>query len=229
MTSPLTRDTIQSAALRFLDIGVGPFGKGSVIIRSAALGACIATREKGCRWVDAFWTTQDTSKIVDVTGQSLHIPTPILSLKKQGPQGAGNSFLGGLAAGLVLENGDVYQGTSISGEIDPASQRALQLHFMHPYRPHLPSNSKDYHPCQSIRRVEWKNGTRIPLGGDSMHYANARVVKKNNVVERVQYPHHLPSITHVMVAAEVVQTWHGSARTAPLVSLEAPLVSVQSP
>jgi len=61
-----------------------------VIIRCADLGACVATREMGCRWVDAFWTSQDASHVVDVTG-------------------AGNSFLGGLAAGLLLENGDVYQ------------------------------------------------------------------------------------------------------------------------
>ncbi|KAF8559040.1 Ribokinase-like protein [Imleria badia] len=90
LDSPVTRDAVQSAALRFLDFGVGPSGNGCVIIRCAALGACVATREKGCRWVDAFWTPHDASHIVDVTG-------------------AGNSFLGGLAAGLVLENGDMYQ------------------------------------------------------------------------------------------------------------------------
>ncbi|KAF8450784.1 Ribokinase-like protein [Boletus edulis BED1] len=90
LSSPVTRDAVQSAALCFLDFGVGPSGKGCVIIRSAALGACVATRDTGCRWVDAFWTPQDTFHIVDVTG-------------------AGNSFLGGLAAGLILENGDMYQ------------------------------------------------------------------------------------------------------------------------
>lgn len=72
LTSPVTRDTVQSVALRFLDFGVGPSGKGCVIIRCADLGACIATREKGCSWVDAFWTAQDTAKVVDVTGQSPH-------------------------------------------------------------------------------------------------------------------------------------------------------------
>ncbi|KAG9317235.1 hypothetical protein JVU11DRAFT_1428 [Chiua virens] len=68
-TSPITRDTVQSAALHFLNLGIGPSGKGCVIIRSAALGACVASCEMGCRWVDAFWSSQDTSKIVDVTGQ----------------------------------------------------------------------------------------------------------------------------------------------------------------
>lgn len=106
-------------------------------------------------------------------------------------QGAGNSFLGGLAAGLVLENGDVYQGTFIYDAIDAASQRALQLRFMHLYQPRLPSSNRGCRLCQSIQRVEWKNGTRIPLGEDSKHYANARVVKNGDVVERVQYTYPL--------------------------------------
>jgi len=40
-------------------------------------------------WVQAYWTAQDDSKIIDVTG-------------------AGNSFLGGLAAGIVI-SGNMYQ------------------------------------------------------------------------------------------------------------------------
>ena len=78
MASPATRDAVQSAARRFLDFGVGPSGDGCVIIRSAALGACVATREKGCRWVDAFWTPRDTSHIVDVTGRCIFFPTPMI-------------------------------------------------------------------------------------------------------------------------------------------------------
>lgn len=96
-------------------------------------------------------------------------------------QGAGNSFLGGLAAGLLLENGDVYQGTLISGATGPASQRAPQLHFMRPYRPRSSSSSKGCQPCLSIHRVKWKSGTRIPLGADLKHYADARVVNKDDV------------------------------------------------
>ncbi|KAF8845706.1 Ribokinase-like protein [Paxillus ammoniavirescens] len=90
LTFPVTRDTVQTAAARFLEFGVGEFGKGYVIIRCGALGACIAAREQGYKWVDAFWTPQDNGKIVDVTG-------------------AGNSFLGGLAAGLLLAKNDVYE------------------------------------------------------------------------------------------------------------------------
>jgi len=62
-----------------------------VIIRSGAMGAYVATRAKGGKWVDAFWT-DNKDKVVDVTG-------------------AGNSFLGGLAAGLLLADGDIYEAT----------------------------------------------------------------------------------------------------------------------
>jgi len=40
------------------------------------------------KWVDAFWTEKNISKVVDVTG-------------------AGNSFLGGLAAGLSMSHEDI--------------------------------------------------------------------------------------------------------------------------
>ncbi|KIJ70310.1 hypothetical protein HYDPIDRAFT_35709, partial [Hydnomerulius pinastri MD-312] len=92
LTSAVTRDTVQTAAARFLELGVGDSGTGCVIIRSGALGAYVATRAEGGRWVDAFWTLHDSEKVVDVTG-------------------AGNSFLGGFAAGLHLTDGDVYEAT----------------------------------------------------------------------------------------------------------------------
>lgn len=81
---------MEAAAVRFLDIGVGSSGQGCVIIRSGALRAYVATKANGGRWVDAFWTQHDSGKIIDVTG-------------------AGNSFLGGLAAGLLLAGGDFYE------------------------------------------------------------------------------------------------------------------------
>ena len=54
--------------MRFLNYGVGPNGRGHVIIRSGELGALVASREKPAKWVDAFWTNEDASKVVDVTG-----------------------------------------------------------------------------------------------------------------------------------------------------------------
>ncbi|KAJ7507564.1 Ribokinase-like protein [Mycena galericulata] len=89
---PPTKELIEKAAFKFLEFGVGPSGNGCVIIRSGAMGACVAMKNQAPRWVSAFWTSEDGDKIVDVTG-------------------AGNSFLGGLAAGLLEENGDIYQAT----------------------------------------------------------------------------------------------------------------------
>ncbi|KLO15659.1 Ribokinase-like protein [Schizopora paradoxa] len=86
-----SKEVIEEACMRFLNYGVGPNGRGHVIIRSGELGALVACREKPAKWIDAFWTNEDASKVVDVTG-------------------AGNSFLGGLSAGLYYTN-DVYEAT----------------------------------------------------------------------------------------------------------------------
>ncbi|KAJ7276206.1 Ribokinase-like protein [Mycena haematopus] len=87
---PPSKKLIEEAAHKFLELGVGTDGKGCVIIRSGSMGACVALKDRPMRWVPAFWSSKDEHKIVDVTG-------------------AGNSFLGGLAAGLLLEDGDAYQ------------------------------------------------------------------------------------------------------------------------
>jgi len=92
MSQPPTKDLIEEACRKFLELGVGDAGSGHVIIRSGSMGAFVATRDKA-EWVDAFWSPErDASRVVDVTG-------------------AGNSFLGGLAAGLLLTNGDVFAAT----------------------------------------------------------------------------------------------------------------------
>ncbi|KAH9179974.1 Ribokinase-like protein [Lactarius sanguifluus] len=86
--SPVSKSSIERACKSFLDFGVGPNGTGSVVIRSGSLGVYIASRSQPGTWIDAYWRTEE--RVVDVTG-------------------AGNSFLGGLAAGLVLTNGDVFE------------------------------------------------------------------------------------------------------------------------
>ncbi|KAJ4472267.1 Ribokinase-like protein [Lentinula aciculospora] len=83
---PISKSSIEEAANQFLQLGA----KEAVIIRSGGLGAYVLTRKAGGKWIGAFWTQADALKIVDVTG-------------------AGNSFLGGLGAGLHLANGDVYE------------------------------------------------------------------------------------------------------------------------
>jgi len=85
---PPTKSSIEQACKAFLDFGVGPGGTGWVIIRSGNMGAYIASCFHPGTWIDAYWRTDE--RVVDVTG-------------------AGNSFLGGLGAGLALTNGDVFE------------------------------------------------------------------------------------------------------------------------
>ena len=65
---PVTQAKIEEAASRFLDYGVGDDGKGSVVIRSGALGAYVVSRTTKGRWVEAFWGPNDLHRVVDVTG-----------------------------------------------------------------------------------------------------------------------------------------------------------------
>ncbi|EJD53853.1 Ribokinase-like protein [Auricularia subglabra TFB-10046 SS5] len=85
LPSPPTKSLIEQAATTFLSHGV----RDAVIIRSGALGAYLLTRDTSL-WVPAFWSEQDTRKVVDVTG-------------------AGNAFLGGLAGGLHLTDGNLRE------------------------------------------------------------------------------------------------------------------------
>ncbi|KAF8204950.1 Ribokinase-like protein [Pholiota molesta] len=89
---PPSKETIEKAADEFLELGVGHQRSGWVIIRSGGLGAYVKSLETQGRWIEAFWTPEDAAKVVDVTG-------------------AGNSFLGGFAAGMVLSDGDVNAAT----------------------------------------------------------------------------------------------------------------------
>ena len=81
---------MENAASLILSFGA----KEAVIIRSGSLGAfTLSQHDTTGRWVDAFWTPDDVDRVVDVTG-------------------AGNAFLGGLAAGLTLSNGNIHEGVS---------------------------------------------------------------------------------------------------------------------
>lgn len=64
------RQNVESAARQFLDFGVGHGGRGAVVIRSGALGAYTVRREHGGRWTVAYWTSEDSEKVVDVTGEA---------------------------------------------------------------------------------------------------------------------------------------------------------------
>jgi len=79
----VTREMVEDACLQLLAMDVGKEGKGAVIIRSGELGAYVKQGRKKGLWIDAYWGENRLEKVVDVTG-------------------AGNAFLGGLAAGLAL-------------------------------------------------------------------------------------------------------------------------------
>ena len=105
---------IEQACKTFLDFGVGTGGGGRVVIRSGEMGAFIVCRSQPGKWIDSYWRTGE--HVVDETGIFLmdylklgHRLTSGAALLTN--PGAGNSFLGGLAAGLALKNGDVYEGT----------------------------------------------------------------------------------------------------------------------
>jgi sugar/nucleoside kinase (ribokinase family) len=74
-----TKDDIEAACIALA--AMRP--KQAVVIRAGALGACytLTSTPGEVSWVPAFWGPSDGGKVVDVTG-------------------AGNSFLGGLCAGL---------------------------------------------------------------------------------------------------------------------------------
>ncbi|KAF5321091.1 hypothetical protein D9619_000958 [Psilocybe cf. subviscida] len=92
ITDAPSKSLIEGAADRFLEMGIGEDNTGYIVIRSGALGAYLKSRTTPGRWVEAYWTASNSGKIVDVTG-------------------AGNSFLGGFAAGIVLGGGDMYEAT----------------------------------------------------------------------------------------------------------------------
>ncbi|PVG01049.1 Ribokinase-like protein [Serendipita vermifera] len=86
------KDLIERAANQLYQFGIGPNASGSVIIRSGELGAFVKDSVTPGLWVNAYWN-ENSDRVVDVTG-------------------AGNAFLGGLAAGLYLCNGNMQKATA---------------------------------------------------------------------------------------------------------------------
>ena len=68
ITDAPSKEVVERAASIFLGHGVGPEGRGHVVIRCGELGAFVACRQKPGVWVEAFWTKNDGKKVVDVTG-----------------------------------------------------------------------------------------------------------------------------------------------------------------
>ena len=77
---------IEDLCRRWLESGIGPAGKGGIVVRAGKDG-CLVARQALRKWLPAYH--QSGEKVVD-------------------PTGGGNGFLGGLAMGLV--RGDANSG-----------------------------------------------------------------------------------------------------------------------
>lgn len=77
---------VEDLAGRFLESGIGPNGKGAVVVRASASG-CFVGSSTTRQWLPA--CHQDARKVVD-------------------PTGGGNGFLGGFAIGLIRSNDYVH-------------------------------------------------------------------------------------------------------------------------
>ena len=119
-------------------------------------------------WVDAYWTTGDKHKIVDVTGcfESRYLYS--VSSNANVKLGAGNSFLGGLAAGIIL-SGDMYEGRECSSipNTSECTYYSFQLRCMQLSRRLSSSNRKAY-----LYLHQLKDGTKINLQEGLMRCAN---------------------------------------------------------
>ncbi|WVQ82609.1 hypothetical protein IAT38_004740 [Cryptococcus sp. DSM 104549] len=84
-----THSDAETAAHAFNDLlsSRHPSQRPAIIVRAGELGS-FTLSEKWTGWMPAYWTEEEQKEVVDVTG-------------------GGNSFLGGLLAGLLISDGDV--------------------------------------------------------------------------------------------------------------------------
>lgn len=169
MPTKPTKELVEQACGRLLDMGVGLDGKGSVIIRSGAMGACIGSRGQPYTWVEAFWDENHSDRVVDVTGMYCRRAScSNRSLTTKITSGAGNSFLGGFGAGYVLSSGDVIQGTwtfthSCSSPTKPDISYAATL-----YATISASYTIEQAGLPKLTQVQEKHGHMVELwNGDS--------------------------------------------------------------
>lgn len=88
------RSEIEMLGSKFLASGVGPEGKGAVVIRAGENGCFVQSRDIASQWLPPFYTAdmaeEHASKVVD-------------------PTGAGNAFLGGYAIGYLQRRGNILE------------------------------------------------------------------------------------------------------------------------
>ncbi|GJJ07355.1 hypothetical protein Clacol_001556 [Clathrus columnatus] len=112
ITASVTKSSVEAACHRFIELGntVEP-SKSSltryVIIRCGSMGACMASStSSSCIWVEAFWQSSDRDMIKDVTG-------------------AGNAFLGGLAAEIATSQENVENLSDNNLQVEPDDKWCL--------------------------------------------------------------------------------------------------------
>ncbi|KAJ6186227.1 hypothetical protein N7519_007528 [Penicillium mononematosum] len=88
------RSEIERLGEKLLASGVGPEGKGAVVIRAGENGCFVQSRNTASRWLPPFYKEdigeEQPAKVVD-------------------PTGAGNAFLGGYAIGYLQGKGDILE------------------------------------------------------------------------------------------------------------------------
>lgn len=77
--------TIEKLCDEWLQMGIGSNGQGAIVVRAGKDG-CLVARQGVRKWLPAYFNSADQSKVID-------------------PTGGGNTFLGGLAVGLVRNGG----------------------------------------------------------------------------------------------------------------------------
>jgi sugar/nucleoside kinase (ribokinase family) len=95
LPTPRFTDEYEQLAHQILSCPLLPTSS-SIVLRCGVLGSLVGVHPSRAeadylRWVPAFWNADEQDEVRDVTG-------------------AGNSFLGGLIAGLSLNKGDIYEG-----------------------------------------------------------------------------------------------------------------------
>lgn len=88
------RPEIEKLGSNFLASGVGPEGKGAVVIRAGENGCLVQSRNLTSQWLPPFYKAgmgeEQAVKVVD-------------------PTGAGNTFLGGFAIGYLQRRGNILE------------------------------------------------------------------------------------------------------------------------
>ncbi|CAG8505242.1 6611_t:CDS:2 [Ambispora leptoticha] len=106
MNKFLDEEILVNMADQFLRYQIGVNGMGCVIIRASYKGALVATKEKK-ELIPPYWTCTNTTTDNNIISEEK-------SRIKSNPRvvdvtGAGNSFCGGFAAGLLKSNYDVFE------------------------------------------------------------------------------------------------------------------------